>query len=323
MKLITRQIVFGLATLCAILHAQDRDELTPSRVQKHPYVLGAGDLVIIHAPLAEDISEKPIRISTNGDISLPLVGRIRAAGMTVEELEGELANRLKVYIKKPDVSVSVTEMRSQPVSVIGQVYAPGVHQLEGSKTLVEMLSVAGGLKDDASYSAQITRQVEWGRIPLANAKMDPTGQFSIAEVPLRDIFTAMNPGDNILIMPNDIINVPRAQMVFVIGDVNRPGSIVLGGQKAVTVIQAIAIAAGPGKTAKSTKAKILRLSPGSASRVELPVNLKALLAGKAGDIAMQPEDILFVPTSLPKDIGYRTIEALAGTGATSIIYRVP
>ena len=144
-------------------------------------------------------------------------------------------------------------------------------------------------------NVKITRRLEWGRIPLPNAVEDSTGQFSIAEVPLRDLTEATNPAGNILIMPNDVISVPKAEMVYVIGDVVKSGGIVLGGQQQITVLQAVSMAAGLTKTAKSKEAKILRLNTASAKRDEVPIDLKALLAGKIDDVPMQADDILFVP----------------------------
>jgi polysaccharide biosynthesis/export protein len=195
--------------------------------------------------------------------------------------------------------------------------------LQGPKTLVEVLSMAGGPREDAGYMARITRRKEAGPLPLPTANVDATGLYNVAEVNLQRIMDTRNPAENIMVMPNDIINVPKADMVYVIGEVQKAGAIALGDQKTVTVLQAISIAAGIGKTAKSTEAKILRITPGSNTRTEVTVNLKAMLAGKLSDIPMEPDDILFVPTSLKKDIGLRALEALGGTGVTSVIYRIP
>src|SRR5712691_8931576 len=107
------------------------------------YALGPGDQITINALDAEEISGRTILIGSSGNIEVPLMGRVHAAGLTVEQLQAEMVTRLKTYVKDPQVSVNVTEMRSQPVSIIGSVGSPGVHQLEGHKTLVEMLSIAG------------------------------------------------------------------------------------------------------------------------------------------------------------------------------------
>jgi polysaccharide export outer membrane protein len=285
--------------------------------------LGADDVIQIRALEAEEISDKPVRIGSDGYINLPIVGRVKAAGLTVEELQAELVQRLKHLIVNPDVTVSLTEAHHESVSVVGAVRNPGAVPLQGRKTFLEVLSLAGGPRDDAGYTARISRRRELGPLPLPRATTDPDGQFSVAEVNLQNIMEARDPAANILIMPNDVISVPKAQMVYVIGEVLKPGSIVLGDQKTVTVLQAISIAAGLGKTAKSTEAKVLRLTPGSPQRTEVAVNLKAMLSGKTNDIPLQAEDILYVPTSLRKDFAMKTLEALGGNGITSVIYRVP
>ena len=96
-------------------------------------LLGPGDQIVIRAANMPDVSEKPIRIDLNGNINMPMIGRIQAGGMTVGQLEEEIARRLKVYLEEPDVAVSITEYQSQPVSVFGEVANPGVHQLQGGK----------------------------------------------------------------------------------------------------------------------------------------------------------------------------------------------
>jgi polysaccharide export outer membrane protein len=284
--------------------------------------LGADDVIQIHAVEAEEISDKPVRIAPDGFINLPLVGRVKAAGLTVEELQAELVHRLKRLIVDPDVTVSLTETHSQPVSVVGAVKNPGVIQLQGQKTFLEVMTLAGGPRDDAGYTARISRRKVLGALPLPHATTDPSGQFSVAEVNLQNIMEARDSASNILMMPNDVISVPKAQMVYVIGDVLHPGGIALSDQKTVTVLQAIGIAAGLTRTAKATEAKILRVTPGSTTRVEVAVNLKTMLAGKTTDVALKPEDILFVPNSLRKDLAYQVFQSLGGA-ATTPIYRLP
>ncbi len=142
----------------------------------------------IYAP---EIAKGPIRITTSGDINLAMVGRFHAAGLTVERLEEDVRERLKAYIKDPDIVVNLTQLKSQPVSVIGAVSSPGVVQLEGVKTLVEVLSMVGGVRPDAGARIKITRRLEWGTIPLPSAKVD--GEYCTAEVNLRSIENATSP----------------------------------------------------------------------------------------------------------------------------------
>lgn len=288
-----------------------------------PSRLGPGDVIQIHAAEAEEMSDKPIRIGSDGYINLPTIGRLKVGDRTAEELQAEIVSRLKRLIVNPDVAVTVVETHSHPISVMGAVKTPGVFELQGRRTLLEIMSLAGGPRDDAGYTARVTRQAEFGAIPLPSATEDPSGQFSVAEINLQNVMDARDPAANIVMMPNDVISVPKANMVYVIGDVLKPGAIAMSDQKPVTVLQAIGIVSGLVKTAKSTDAKILRLTPGSTTRTEVAVNLKIILAGKASDVTLQADDILFVPTSLKKDFAFRALEALGGAGVTGAIYRVP
>jgi polysaccharide export outer membrane protein len=311
-------VAMTLLALSALAQQADRPGGTP----RAPYVLGPDDTISVHVTDAEEIPDKPIRIGSNGYITLPMVGRVQAGGRTAEDLEKELTARLKIFFRNPEVGVSVVEEHSQPVSLIGEVAAPGVHQLQGRKTLVEMLSLAGGLRQDAGYSVRITRQKEWGPIPLPDVVTDPSGQFSVAEVNLKAIMEAKNPAENILIMPNDVISVPRAEAVFVIGDVKRPGEFVLGAKARVSVLQALAMASGLEKTASTAKARILRASASpDLKRTEITINLKKILEGKDEDVSMQPEDILLVPGSKTRTALIRGLESALQIGTGLAIYR--
>jgi len=303
--------------------AQSAEATSGSPATDATFRLGAGDVIQVTAVEAEEIPKGPVRISSDGYINLPAVGRLKAADSTIEELQSAISERLKRLIVDPDVTVSVVETHSQPVSVVGAVKTPGIIQLQGHKTLLEVLSMAGGPADDAGYTIKITRQKEFGPLPLTNIATDARGDYTVAQVNIQAVTDGRDPKSNILMMPNDIVNVPKAQMVYVLGDVLKPGSIVLGDQKTVTVLQAISVASGLGKTAKATQAKILRLTPGSPRRSEIAVNLKTMLNGKGDDIDLRAEDILYVPTSLKKDIALKTLDSLGGAGAMSVLYRVP
>lgn len=285
------------------------------------YVLGPEDQITIRALDAEEISDRPLRIDMSGYIRLPMVGRLRASGLTIEQLEAQLVARLKTFIREPEVSVSITEFRSQPVSVIGAVKNPGVHQLQGRKSLIEILSLAGGLNTDAGHTIKITRRLEWGRIPLRSGADDPTGQFSVAQVSVKAIMEAKNPEENIIVRPYDVISVPRAEMVYVTGQVVRSGGFVLNERETLSVLQALSLAGGLGSTASPQNSRILRPALGAAGRAEIAVDLKKILAGKAQDLPLQAEDILFVPGSAPKKAAIRAIEAAIQIGTGVVIWR--
>src|SRR5580700_2980300 len=174
----------------------------PTTPAPDTYTLGPGDQIMVRVPAVEEIDNKPVPIDQKGTINLPVVGRIQASGLNTEQVEGAIAERLKKYLVKPDVSVYLTDMRSQPVSVLGEVQTPGVHQLQGQKNLFEVLSLAGGLKQDAGNVINITRRLEWGAVPLPDAANDSTSQFSVASVQVKSVMSASNPAENILIKPN-------------------------------------------------------------------------------------------------------------------------
>lgn len=313
-----------LISLGAISLAQ-LDSAVPAvpSVQKAPstYVLGPGDQVGIQlTPEGEEINGKLWRIDEAGDLNVPVAGTVHAAGLTTHDLAQALTERFQVYFRKPQLIVFVSEMRSQPVSIMGAVNSPGVHQLQGHKRLIEALALAGGLRADAGYRVKITRQSEWGAIPLPGAAWDKDRSFSVGEVALKGLMEAADPAENIAIMPNDVITVPVAEMVYVIGDVKKSGGFVLGERRQMSVLQALALSEGLGPSARAAEARILRAN-GTDSRTELPVDLRKILAGKANDVAMQSNDILFVPVNGAKRLGVRALETMVSVGTGIAIYR--
>jgi len=287
------------------------------------YLLGPDDQLEISGPELTDLSSKPVRIDGEGDMQVPLAGSVHVAGLTVQQTEKELDKVLSKYIKNPQVVVNVVEVRSQPVSVLGAVNSPGVHQVQGHKTVLEMLASAGGIRQDAGYSIRITRQVEWGCIPLPGAQLDASGKYSVAEVNLRKIMDAKTPEENIQIFPHDVISVPKAEMVYVIGEVHRSGGFVLGEHQSISVLQALSLAEGLNTGADPRHAKILRLKPEADQREELKVDVKEALNGKKPDFPLQGEDILFIPGSTGKKAALRGLEAAIQTGTGLAVWRIP
>jgi len=280
------------------------------------YILGPDDQIAIQAPDADEITKAPVRIDMRGNINLPLVGRIQATGLTADELEEQIKQRLKKYLQEPDVTVAITEFRSQPISILGAVQTPGVHQLQGRKTLFEVLSLAGGLRQDAGHSVRITRRIEWGRIPLPGAADDPTGQFSVASVSVKSIMDATNPAENIAIKPEDVISVPKGDIVYAIGAVRKPGGFVLGESETLSALQLLALSEGFERFADTQHARIMRPVPNSDMRTEIPVDLKKLIAGKGPDVSLRADDILFIPTSNKKAATVRGLETALGMGSS-------
>jgi polysaccharide export outer membrane protein len=287
------------------------------------YLLGPDDSVDISGPELTEVANKPVRIDSDGNIQVPPAGHVHVAGLTVQQAEQALNKALSTYIRQPQVAVTITELRSQPVSVLGAVNAPGIHQVQGHKTLLEMISLAGGIRPDAGYSIRITRQQDWGCIPLPGAALDSSGRFSVAEVNLKKIMEAKNPEENIQIFPHDVISVPKAEMVYVIGEVKRSGGFVLGEHQSISVLQALSLAEGLNGGADTRHARILRLKRDADQREEMPVDVKGVLNGKKPDVPLRGDDILFIPGSTGKKAALRSLEAAIQTGTSLAIWRMP
>jgi polysaccharide export outer membrane protein len=293
------------------------------KAQKAPehvtnYVLGPEDQIVIHAFQAEELSEKPIQITGDGYINLPLIGKVKAGGLSVSDLELDLTERLKIYVKDPQVSVFVADYRSQPVSVVGDIAIPGIVQLRGRKTLVEVIALAGGLKADAGNSVTITRQLSNGRIPLPDATDSPDGQFSMAHVNLHDVMEGKDTKNNLLIEPNDVIMIPKARLLYVVGEVQKPGGYVLSEKDSLTVLQAVALAGGFTQGAAPKKARILYQHAGQPNRTEVATNVRKIMDGQAPDIDLHAEDILYVPSNLPKSVGGKALETALNMAGVAV-----
>jgi polysaccharide export outer membrane protein len=219
------------------------------------------------------------------------------------------------------VTIVVTEYRSQPVSVLGAVETPGVHQIRGNKTLFEVISEAGGLKDDAGNTITITRQIANGPLPLPSAKTDASGRYSIAELNIRSLMSARSPQDNIPVKPYDVITVPKADLIYVIGAVKRPGGFPLTERANMTVLEALSLSQGLDHAAASRKAKIMRTDEVTHAHLEIPIDVQKILDGKGTDQPLLSNDILFIPNSALKQATYRTLEAMIQTGTGLAIYR--
>lgn len=290
--------------------------------QPTQYVLGPGDLISLHVQDLEDVSEKPVRIDPSGSIDLPLIGRITAGGLSVEELRESLTKKLVKFIEAPQVAINVVEYHSQPISVLGAVNSPGVQQLQSPKRLLDVISVAGGLKPEAGSRLTITRQIRWGVLPLPHAHTDESGQFSIAEVPLDTLTKSVRPTDNIFLLPNDTVAVPKAEIIYVLGQVKRSGGFPLDTRDSISIIKALALAQGFERDAAPRKARIVRASElASNNAKEIPVNIQQILDGKAPDVQLSADDVLYVPSNAAKSATRRAAEAALQIATGVVIYR--
>ena len=292
---------------------------TPEPAQNGSVVLGPHDQITLAAPEIQELDKRLLNISSDGTVSVPLVGRIKAAGLTTQQFEARVTHDLKKLYLDPQVSVSSVEYSSKAVSVLGSVNKPGVEQADGQKSLLEMLSLAGGLRPDAGPVINLTRPLD-SPTPLP-AAVNPTvsGKFVTGQVSVASLLEARDPAANIKIEPGDVITVPKGKMIYVVGDVKKAGGFVIGENDSLTVLKAISLAEGLNGTADSGHARILR-STGGGQHSEEPFDVKRLLAGKTQDVPLRADDILFIPSSTSKKIASRVIEAAIATGTGIAIW---
>ena len=284
-------------------------QLPPDTIRPN-YVLGPNDQIMIREPQAEEINEKPFRIDADGNITLPLLGRIHAAGMTQQELETDLDRRLKDYIREPQAIVVVTQFRSEPVFFVGAFQKPGIYPLQGRRTLVEMLTAVGGLQPNASRHITLTRREEYGAIPLPNAVVDPVRKVSTVEISMGSLRENVNPAEDIVLQPYDVISVGTAELVYLSGEVARTGGIALGERDSISILQALIQAGGITRDAKKDKVRILRPVLGTNRRYEIDVDVARVFEGKDLDVPLLPNDVVYVPRSYSRQIWQTTGQIL-------------
>lgn len=300
-----------LIVLCLLVsaHAQAKTD----------YSLSPDDVILIWVRDSPEISEKQFRLDSTGYINLPLVGRISASGLTTAELEAELVKSLSAYIREPQVTVNVATAKPLSALVLGSVRTPGTHPFRPPTTLLEMIAAAGGTATEAGNIVRLTRKLSCGPIGVASAKTDPSGEVSTAELDLKKV-TDSDPEQNVTICADDVIVIPRVEMVYIIGDVPKQGGVQVSDNNSVSVLQALTQMGGIQRTANPQNAKILRPIRGGPKQAELPINVKAILEGKAPDVFLRPNDILFIPGSTSKQSALRALNAIISAGTSAVTY---
>jgi polysaccharide biosynthesis/export protein len=285
------------------------------------YLLGPGDRISVSVGDLKEIEIKPASVELDGTVDLQYAGRLQASGLTCSQLSLEVERRLLAIVREPKVRMEVIEYGSQPVSILGSVNKPGVHQLKGPKSLVEVLAMAEGLKLEAGNLVKITRTKASGPVPLPGARVDSSGDFATGEVGVKALLEARTPELNIQIRPHDIISVPRADLIYVLGNVRKPGGFALAERESMTILQALSLAEGVDPLGAPQSARIIRAAGSGAPSTEVAVDVKKILSGKMADQALRPNDILFVPNSRSRSVGLRALEAGIQMGTGIAIFR--
>ncbi len=355
-----------------------------ARATPHDYIIGPGDTLAVDVFDVKELS-RDVRVSQTGTIGLPLVPvRLQVKGLTETQAEQKIAEVLQAngLVSHPEVSVSVRERKSKPITVVGAVPHPMVYQAERPVTLLEVLAEAGGVSSDAGESAIVTRPSSdaqgaadvptvsnddvipaTGRREMpepASSSAAPTppisadvpatrydkpqafekstknnmadkDPFTPAEAPalsntitvnLNELMESGNAANNIVLQAGDIVTVPHAGIVYVLGAIGRPGGYVLANDRShMTALKMLSLAGGLNRTAKSSRAVIIRKDT-QGQQSEQIVDLKKIVNRQAEDVQLRPSDILYVPDSNAKKALIRASEVALSVGTALALYRV-
>jgi polysaccharide export outer membrane protein len=324
------------------------------------YVIGSGDVVSVQVFEVPELS-RDLRVSQTGTIGIPLVPvRLHVSGLTEIQAERKIAEVLEAngLVSHPEVSVTVKEKKSRPITVVGAVGHPMVYQADRQVTLIEVIAEAGGIAADAGDSVIITRPEldaysdplappalapedtvpapVQDAIPQSNASSPAPSAGSVfdtsqtAPPPLTNTITInlsqiLEAGDlknNIVLLPGDVVTIPHSGIVYVLGAVSRPGGYAVSNDRAqLTTLKLLSLAGGLNRTAKSTHAVIVRKDQ-NGQQHEVEIDLRKVLKFEAEDVQLRPSDILYVPNSGAKQALVRAGEISLGIGTGVLIYRL-
>ena len=343
-----------------------RELSTSLRTMPHDYVIGPGDLLNI---VVFDVPEltREVRVSQTGTIGIPLVPvRLHVSGLTETQTEQKITEVLEAngLVTHADVSVSVKEHKSKPITIVGAVPHPMVYEADRPVTLLEAIAQAGGISSDSGDTIFVSRQSQ-DAVPDAGehpeigtehplpTKASPNGETvpkdasptpsaagvagtssspaANAEPPpltntitinLSDLMETGDTKNNIPLQAGDVVTIPHAGIVYVLGAVGRAGGYILANDRTqLTTLKILSLAGGLTRTAKSDKAVIVR-KDNSGQQHEVPIDLKKVLERKAEDLQLQPSDILYVPESGAKQAMFRAVEIGLAIGSGVALYRL-
>lgn len=273
----------------------------PCLAQKESLLIGPGDLLTVDVMDTPEM-EQQVRVTDDGDVSLAYIGRVHLSGQTPAEAAGMIKSALvdKKVMRAPEVTVKMTELATQDVSVLGQVKTPGTYSITTPQSILKVLSLAGGLMDGANRKVTVKRYKSGD---LVSYYVSNDAEEALADVPL--------------VFPGDTILVARAPMVYVMGDVNRPGGYsIVTNDAQLSVLQVVAMAGSASKTSMQSKVRLIRTT--AKGQVDLPVRLDQIEKGKQPDVPLLPNDIVYVPFSWMKNVAMNGSSIAASTAGAAV-----
>jgi polysaccharide export outer membrane protein len=345
--------------------ANDRIHLmsASARLIPHDYVIGNGDLLEIEVFDVKELSRE-VRVSQSGSIGIPLVPvRLHVSGLTEVQAEQKIAEVLEAngLVSHAEVSISVKERKSKPITVVGAVGHAMVYQADRPVTLLEVLAEAGGVSNDAGDTVIVNRPAQdlssdpteppaigpedpaaskgsthpgptqepassTSAAVTASASsappVDPPHLNNTITINLNELMESGDATNNIILQAGDIVTVPHSGIVYVLGAVTRPGGFVLANDRGqMTTLKVLALAGGLNNTAKSDHAVIVR-KDAQGQQHQVDVDLKKVMKRESEDVQLQPSDILYVPNSAGRQAMLRALEFGIALGSGVALYRV-
>jgi polysaccharide export outer membrane protein len=322
-----------------------------ARAVQHDYIIGNGDLLDLEVFDVKELSRE-VRVSQTGSIGIPLVPvRLHVAGLTEVQAEQKISEILESngLVSHAEVSISVKERKSKPITVVGAVAHAMVYQADRAVTLLEVLAEAGGLANDAGDTVIVNRPAQEvpsdpseapaigpeNPVPAASSAavapnpsantpppVDPPHLNNTITINLNELMESGDATNNIVLQAGDIVTVPHSGIVYVLGAVTKPGGFVLANDRGqMTTLKVLALAGGLSSTAKRDHAVIVRKNA-QGQQHEVAVDLKKVMQRQAEDVQLQPSDILYVPDSAARKALLRTAELGIALGTGVALYRI-
>lgn len=275
--------------------------VSAARGQNETLLIGPGDLLHVQVFDTPEL-EQHARVTDSGDMPLVIGGNVHVDGMTPAQAAHSVEDALQKgqFLLHPKVAITVEEYATQKVSVVGEVKVPGAYAINTPRSVLDVLTMAGGLTDTADRRVLIERHGTKQRIPYYLSNNADAALDSVVDV---------NPGDAVL--------VPKAGIVYVLGDVARPGGYTMTNNEAqLTVLQLIARAGGTNHSAVPSHAELIHRK--GTAFVKEPLALSAMQKGQRADLPLQPDDVVWVPFSYLRNFGLQSTEMLGQVGSAAV-----
>jgi polysaccharide export outer membrane protein len=296
-----RRLIFVFAMIAMMLSVRP----VSAQDQKESLLIGPGDLIQVDV-LDTPEMEQQVRVTDGGSAPLAYVGNVQVSGKTPAAAADAIRLLLisKNVMKHPQVTVRVQEYSTQDVSVLGQVRTPGAYPLTTPQPVLRVLSLAGGVTEIADRQVTVKRHGSSEQLTYTLSN-DPQKMST----------------DMVMVNPGDIVMVPKSAIIYIMGDVGRPGGYAMSSNDShLTLLQAIARAGSANKTSKQSKVRLIRVT--EQGKQDFPIHLDAMEKGKIPDMDLQANDIIFVPFSWMKNVAMSSSQIAAST-ANAAIFAIP